>query len=213
MLPSSGVLASLETLDQAQGDNTLVTAIVQNALGVPNADLPPAVVNFDASNPYEGLTSPDLIPTLEMFQLALGYFPQSTSNLNSIVNTGLTLTQLSDAFVNSQAFANVFNGGVILDPDQQLVAGTFTTQLIDTLFQRDLGHLPTPSTLQGFYGYTISQAFLAFAESQTYYNTELSAMTQYLTDLAQNAATNSVQSIVGAIDLSASTSAAHTSTI
>ena len=208
--PSSPILAALETLDQSQGDSAVVTAVVQNALGILNPDLTPAVLNFDATNPYGGLTSPDLVPTLEMFQLALGYFPQSTSNLNSIVNSGLTLTQLSDAFVNSQAFANVFNGGVILDPDQQLVAGPFTTQLIDTLFQRELGHLPTASTLQGFFGYTISQAFLAFAESQTYYNTELAAMTQYLTDLAQNAATNSSESIVGSI---VSTSAAHAATI
>jgi hypothetical protein len=205
--PSSSALASLETLDQSQGDNAVVTAVVQNALGIPNTELNPAVPNFDGaatSNPFAGLTSPDLVPTLEMFQLALGYFPQSTSNLNSIVNTGLALTQLSDAFVNSQAFANVFNGGVILDPNQQLVAGTFTTQLIDTLFQSELGHLPTASTLQGFFGYTISQAFLAFAESQTYYNTELSAMTQYLTGLAEGA-------IVGAADVSASTLSGHAS--
>jgi hypothetical protein len=203
--PSSSVLAGLETLDQSQGDNAVVTAVVQNALGVPNAELNPAVLNFNGaatSNPFAGLTSPDLVPTLEMFQLALGYFPQSASNLNSIVNTGLTLPQLSDAFVNSQAFANVFNGGVILDPDQQLTAGAFTTQLIDTLFQRDLGHLPTPSTLQGFYGFTISEAFLAFAESQTYYNTELGGMTQYLAGLAQGA-------IVGAADISASTLSIH----
>jgi hypothetical protein len=207
ILPSSSVLAGLETLDQTQGDNAFVTAVVQNALGIPNAELNPAVPNFDGpatSNPYAGLISPDLVPTLEMFQLALGYFPQSTSNLNSIVNSGLTLTQMSDAFVNSQAFANVFDGGVILDPHQQLVASPFTMQLIDTLFQSELGHLPTASTLQGFFGYTISQAFLAFAESQTYYNTELSAMTQYLTGLAQGA-------IVGAADISASALSIHTS--
>jgi hypothetical protein len=205
--PSSSVLASLETLEQSQGDDAVVTAVVQNALGIPNTELNSAVPNFNGtatSNPFAGLTSPDLVPTLEMFQLALGYFPQSTGNLNSIVNTGLTLTQLSDAFVNSQAFANVFNGGVILDPHQQLVAGAFTTQLIDGLFQSELGHLPTASTLQGFFGFTVSQAFLAFAESQTYYNTELSAMTQYLTGLAQSA-------IVGAADISASTLSIHAS--
>lgn len=212
---SSTVLATLETYDQSQGDTAVITAIVQNAIGIPNAELNPPAPNFDVpatSNPYAGLISPDLVPTLEMFQLALGYFPQSASNLNSIVNTNLTLTQLSDAFVNSQAFANVFNGGVILDPDQQLVAGSFTTQLIDTLFQRALGHLPAISTLQGFYGFTVSQAFLAFAESQTYYDTELSAMTQYLANLAQNAATDASQSVVGSADLLASASASHAAT-
>ena len=71
-----------------------------------------------------------------MFKMALGYFPESASNLNSIVNTGSTLPQLSSAFVNSQAFANVFNGGVILDPNQHLVAGSFTTNLIDSLFNQ-----------------------------------------------------------------------------
>lgn len=204
--PSSSVIATLETLDQSQGDNAVITAVVQNALGIPNSDLNTAAPNFNVSstsNPYAGLTSPDLVPTLEMFKMALGYFPESASNLNSIVNTGLTLPQLSSAFVNSQAFANVFNGGVILDPNQHLVAGSFTTNLIDSLFQSDLGHLPTASTVQGFVGYTISQAFLAFADLQTYYLTELSAMTQYLTGLAQTA-------IVGSVDASASTLAGHT---
>ena len=36
--PSSSVLATLETLDQSQSDNVVATAVVQNALGVPNAN-------------------------------------------------------------------------------------------------------------------------------------------------------------------------------
>ena len=200
--PSSAVLATLETLDQSQGGNAVITTVVEDALGIPNANLNPGALDFSAPNPYSNLTSPDLVPTLEMFQLAFGYFPQNASNLNSIVNSGLTLQQLSDAVVNSQTFANVFNGGIILDPQQELVAGAFATNYIDTLFQSALGHLPTASTVQGFVGYTVSEAFLAFVESQTYYNAQLGAMTQYLTEVAQNAAVNSTQSILGAVPTS-----------
>jgi hypothetical protein len=204
--PSGPVIATLESVDQAQGENAVVTAVVENALGVSNSNLNPGVLNFDAPNPYSNLISPDLVPTLEMFQLAFGYFPQNASNLNSIVNSGLTLTQLSDAVVKSQSFANVFDDGVILNPNRVLVAGSFATNYIDALFQSAVGHLPTASTVAGFDGYTISHAFRAFVESQTYYNSQLGGMTQYLTELAQNAATNAMHAIVGSVDAPTSAS-------
>jgi hypothetical protein len=211
--PSGSVIVALEAVDQGQGENAVVTAVVENALGVPNSNLNPGVLNFDAPNPYSNLISPDLVPTLEMFQLAFGYFPQNASNLNSIVNSGLTLTQLSDAVVNSQTFANVFDDGVILNPNSVLVPGSFGTNYIDALFQSSVGHLPTASTVAGFDGYTISQAFLAFVESQTYYNSQLSAMTQYLTELGQNASTNATPAIVGSVAASTSVLEGHTSVL
>jgi hypothetical protein len=211
--PSGSVIVALEAVDQGQGENAVVTAVVENALGVPNSNLNPGVLNFDAPNPYSNLIPPDLVPTLEMFQLAFGYFPQNASNLNSIVNSGLTLTQLSDAVVNSQTFANVFDDGVILNPNSVLVPGFFGTNFIDALFQSSVGHLPTASTVAGFDGYTISQAFLAFVESQTYYNSQLSVMTQYLTELGQNASTNATPAIVGSVAASTSVLEGHTSVL
>jgi hypothetical protein len=51
------------------------------------------------------------------------------------------------------------------------------------LSDRSNQHSPLPNGFYGpgFCGLTLSQAFLAFVESQTYYNTQLVPMTQYLT--------------------------------
>jgi hypothetical protein len=79
-----------------------------------------------------------------------------------MVESNLTEPQLATAIVSSQAFANVDNGGVLLDPNAQV-----SDELVEALFIRDLGHAPSEATLAGFNGMTNSQAFLAFATSNT----------------------------------------------
>ena len=98
-----------------------------------------------------------VVPVAQMFDVALGYFPLQKT-LASMVASDLTESQLATALVSSQAFANVNNGGVLLDPNQPVSAG-----LVDALFINTLGHPPSVATLDGFEGLTNAQAFLAFA--------------------------------------------------
>ncbi len=100
-------------------------------------------------------------PVVQMFEAALGHGPTSAT-LASMVESNLTESQLASAIVSSQTFANVNNGGVLLDPNAPASAG-----LIDVLFLNDLGHPPSVATLAEFDGMTNAQAFLAFATSDT----------------------------------------------
>jgi hypothetical protein len=100
-------------------------------------------------------------PVVQMFDAALGYLPLQQT-LAAMVESHLTQPQLAAAIVSSQAFANVNNGGVLLDPSAPV-----SDNLVDELFIRDLGHPPTEATLAGFNGMTNAQAFLAFAMSST----------------------------------------------
>ncbi len=103
----------------------------------------------------------EVVPVVQMFEAALGHGPTSAT-LASMVESNLTESQLASAVVSSQTFANVNNGGVLLNPNAPASAS-----LIDVLFINDLGHPPSVATLAGFDGMTNEQAFLAFATSAT----------------------------------------------
>jgi len=102
-----------------------------------------------------------VLPVVQMFDVALGHAP-TQATLASIVSSQLTEPQLVSAFVSSQAFANVNNDGVLLNPNSLV-----TPEIVDTLFIQGLGHPPTISTLDSFNGLTVAQAFFAFVTSQT----------------------------------------------
>ena len=102
-----------------------------------------------------------VLPIVQMFDVALGHAP-TQATLASMVSSQLTEPQLASAFVSSQAFANVNNGGVLLNSNSLV-----TPEIVDALFIEGLGHPPTVSTLDSFNGLTVAQAFLAFVTSQT----------------------------------------------
>ena len=108
-----------------------------------------------------------------------------------MVSSELTVTQLSEAVVASQTFANVFNGGTLLNPNAPVTAG-----IVETLYTEALGHAPTQSTLAQWLnsGLSIAQAFDAMVTSQSYLYTTLPSIEQYLTTAASSvigaAATN-----------------------
>jgi hypothetical protein len=102
----------------------------------------------------------EVAPIVQMFEAALGHDPTSTT-LASMVSSQLTEPQLAAAFVSSQAFANVYNGGILLNPNSLI-----SPNLVDSLFIRVLDHPPTVATIEGFSGLTIAQAFQAFVASQ-----------------------------------------------
>ena len=135
------VTASL-ALDSATGDAATVATIVNSA---------------------EAIT--DVYPALQMFDLALGYFP-TASTLASMVQSALTLPSLSAAFVASQAFANVYNGGALIDPSSPVTAG-----VVEALYSQALGHAPTQSTLAGWLnaGLSVAEAFQDMVTSQSYF--------------------------------------------
>src|SRR5580704_14026564 len=120
-----------------------------------------------------------VVPVVQMFDAALGHFP-TDSTLASMVESNLTEPQLATAIVSSQAFANVDNGGVLLDPNAQV-----SDELVEGLFIRDLGHAPSEATLTGFNGMTNSQAFLAFATSNTVTQTLAPNVEGYLMDVIE----------------------------
>ena len=115
-----------------------------------------------------------VIPVAQMFDAALGYFPADPT-LVAMVKSSLTEPQLATAIVSSQAFANVNNGGVLLDPNAAV-----SDSLVEALFIRDLGHVPSAATLAGFNGMTNAQAFLAFATSDAVTQTLATNVQGYL---------------------------------
>ena len=88
--PSSALLASLEAIPDTY---TALATIIQ---------LPQVQTS--------------VIPIVTMFDLALGHDPTSAT-LSSMVESNLSQAQLASDFVSSQAFANVYNGGVLLNPN------------------------------------------------------------------------------------------------
>ena len=155
----------------------------------------------------------NVYPVLQAFQLAFDHFP-TAATLSAIVSTGLTEAQFSDAFVSDASFARLYlpigvnviaqdgmyyEGGIV-NPTAEagntyqplsslpIVSGGEGESIINELFQTGLGHLPTPSTLAGFDGLTIGEAFLAFIQSEADHASLQASITSYLTTAANNAA-------------------------
>ena len=165
--PTLAEITASEALQAAEGSAVMTAAIVNSAEALGN-----------------------VYPILQMFELAFGHFP-TASTLASMVSSELTVTQLSEAVVASQTFANVFNGGALLNPNAPVTAG-----IVETLYTEALGHAPTQSTLTQWLnsGLSIAQAFDAMVTSQSYLYTTLPSIEQYLTTAASSiigaAATN-----------------------
>jgi hypothetical protein len=136
--PSSAVLASLEAISN---DYTALNTII--AL--------PEVQS-------------DVMPILAMFDLALGHDPSSATLASMVENNANNIASIANQFVESQAFANVYNGGVLLSAST--VVDSSNSGIITALFVNGLGHPPTNATLQGFFGLTLGQAFLEFTQSE-----------------------------------------------
>ncbi len=111
-----------------------------------------------------------------MFDLATGHNPNTTT-LSSIVSSDLTQPQLASALVASSAFADLYNGGVAVDPNAPV-----TTSLVDAMFLNGLGHAPTAATEHGFAGLTNAQAFLAIASSDAMTETHTVGIHDYISN-------------------------------
>src|SRR6185437_7792663 len=98
-------------------------------------------------------------PIIQMFELATGHDPIGAT-LASVAESALSPAELASAIVASQAFANNYNGGELVNPNAPVSAG-----LVDALFLNGLGHAPTAATEAGFAGLTNAQAFLEFSTS------------------------------------------------
>jgi hypothetical protein len=118
----------------------------------------------------------DVVPIVQMFEATLGHAPDQVT-LASMVSSQLSEPQLAGAFVSSQTFANVYNGGLLLDSNSSV-----TPDVVEALFIRGLGHPPTASTLSGFTGMSVAQAFLAFVTSDAVSNTFSNQVSAYTTE-------------------------------
>jgi predicted membrane protein len=130
---------------------------------------------------------------VQMFEAGLGHAP-SAMTLTSMNASNLSNAHLAAAFVSSQAFANVNNAGVLLNPNV-----TASLAVVESLFQNTLGHHPTAATLAGFEGMTNAQAFLAFALSDTVSSVVGNEVNTYVQDYAQ--AEGIITTVVGAADI------------
>jgi hypothetical protein len=155
--PTLAEVTASEALQSAEGTAVMTAAIVDSA---------------------EALTN--VYPILRMFDLAFGRFPNATT-LASMVSSDLDVMQLSEAVVASQTFANTYNGGTLLNPDAPVTAG-----IVEALYTQALGHAPTQSTLAQWLnsGLSIEQAFDSMVTSQSYLETTLPSIEQYLTTAA-----------------------------
>jgi len=104
------------------------------------------------------------IPIIAMFDLALGH-PPTSATLASIVENNPSVFAIATQFVESQSFANIYNGGTILNPNTVITSAN--DSIITALFINGLGHPPTTATLDLFHGLTLAQAFFDFATSNT----------------------------------------------
>lgn len=121
----------------------------------------------------------EVAPIVQMFEAAFGRGPAEPT-LASMVSSHLTEPQLATAFVSSQSFANVYNSGILLNPNSLSNSG-----IVESLFIRVLDHPPTTATLEGFSGLTIAQAFQAFVTSQTATATLSNNVDTYLTQTVE----------------------------
>jgi hypothetical protein len=202
-LQDPGVPYLVEQLEQADGipilfegspvpdtGQELISALAALGLGAP----PPAeLAALQAANSYIGLTDgipvqtildmpeiqSDVVPVAQMFDVALGYFPVGQT-LPSLVQSNLTALELATAIVSSQAFANVNNEGVLLNPNAPTSTG-----LVDALFIHALGHAPSAATLAGFEGMTNAQVLLELSTSATVSNQLAPAVIAFLTDVVE----------------------------
>ena len=173
--PTSTEVTASQALDSATGDAAAVATIVNSAEAI--------------SNVY---------PVLQMFELAFGHLP-TAATLASMVQSELSVTQLSAAVVASQTFANTYNGGLTMDPDAAV-----TASVVETLYTQALGHAPTQATLNSWLnsGLSTAEAFQEMVTSQSYFQTTQAGIQQYLTTAADGAVTADANDVsVGAANI------------
>jgi hypothetical protein len=157
------------------------------ALGLALPDAAELTALENVSDYYQGVqdivTLPEVqtevAPIAQMFEAAFGRGPTSQT-LASMVSSQLTEPELAAAFVSSQAFANVYNNGTLLNPNS-----LSDPEIIESLFIRVLDHPPTAATLAGFSGLTITQSFQAFVTSQAVTASLGSNVDTYLTQTVE----------------------------
>ena len=178
--PTAAEITASTALDAATGSNVMTAAIVNSAEAITN-----------------------VYPILQMFELAFGHFP-TAATLASMVQADLNGPQLSTAVVASQTFANVYNGGSLIDPNSPVTSG-----IVEALYQQALGYAPTQSTLDSWLnsGLTVEQAFQEMVSSQSYFSTTQNNIEQYLTEAVNNAAAGGASSGTGATGAAGSLSA------
>ena len=157
--PTAAEVTASTALDAVVGNNVMTAAVVNSAEAITN-----------------------VYPILQMFDLAFGYLP-TAATLASMVQSDLTVPQLSTAVVASQTFANVYNGGSLIDPNSPVTAG-----VVEALYQQALGYAPTQPTLDSWLdsGLTVAQAFQEMVSSQSYFLTTQNSIEQYLTEAVSN---------------------------
>lgn len=166
----------------------LIHAFAALGLGVPPPAELAALQSADSNSELTSLIPPQaiinmpeitshVVPVAQIFNVALGYFSHQAT-LASMVQSDLTAPELATAIVSSQAFANLNNGGLLLNPNAPISTG-----LVDALFTHVLGHLPSAATLAGFEGMTNAQALLEFSASAAVTDQLASAVSTYLTNV------------------------------
>ena len=184
--PTSTEVTASQALDLATGDAATVATVVNSAEAITN-----------------------VYPVLQMFELAFGHLPTATT-LASMVQSELTVTQLSAAVVASQTFANTYDGGILMDPKAPV-----TASVIETLYTQALGHAPTQATLNSWLnsGLSTAEAFQEMVTSQSYFQTTQAGLQQYLSAAADNAvsahASDVSASLIGSINPTSEVLAPH----
>jgi hypothetical protein len=176
-LTATQINALYEAVLQRAPSNVEVTASLALDSATSNAATVAAIVDS-----AEAITN--IYPILETCELAFGYLPQA-STLASMAQSALTVSQLSYAIVDSQTFANMYNGGTLIDPNSPV-----TASIVDALCIHALGHAPTQTTLSGWLnaGLTVAEAFQDMVTSQSYFQATQFAIEGYLTATAINEA-------------------------
>ena len=108
---------------------------------------------------------------------------------------------MATAFVASSAFADTYNNGTAIDPDAPI-----TASIVGAIIQNATGVAATAAQVSAWVssGETVDQVFVDFALGDQYTAASQSAIEQYLTAAADNAAglsATSASEIVGALTL------------
>jgi hypothetical protein len=142
-------------------------------------------------------------PVVQIIDLATGNLPTAAQLSGWVAATelGVSLDQMATAFVASSAFADTYNNGTAIDPNAPI-----TASIVGAIIQNATGVAATAAQVSAWVssGETVDQVFVDFALGDQYTAASQSAIEQYLTAAADNAAglsATSASEIVGALTL------------
>jgi T5SS/PEP-CTERM-associated repeat protein len=173
---SSAEVTAATLLQSTVGTTGMIASIVDSPEAQHNAYPIAQIVELATGNMPTTAQLAGWVPFVESHGLL-----QGSSQSNPL------LDQMAEAFVASTAFGNTYNGGTAVDPNAPI-----TASIVSAIIQAATGIAATQTQINAWLatGQTIDQVFVDFALGDQYSAHIQSTVQQYLTSLADKAASN-----------------------